>query len=180
MIAVLDIIFYIIVSSPVAALKCMRLISLYHIFSDISIVYFKYKCSEVKSLPRSIYVTFCTRTRSIGSTLFEYLMKLHYSQTSVDGVVYATVFEYLMKLHYSQTILSTMMGFCLFEYLMKLHYSQTHIGRKYAPYRFEYLMKLHDSQTKSPPLGIISVFEYLMKLHYSQTYGTTRCSKAVV
>ena len=35
--------------------------------------------------------------------MFYYLMKLHYSQTSVHNVIVAGTFYYLMKLHYSQT-----------------------------------------------------------------------------
>ena len=37
------------------------------------------------------------------NSLFQYLMKLHYSQTKVVADVYARRFQYLMKLHYSQT-----------------------------------------------------------------------------
>ena len=35
--------------------------------------------------------------------VFQYLMKLHYSQTGVVGAILNIVFQYLMKLHYSQT-----------------------------------------------------------------------------
>ena len=34
---------------------------------------------------------------------FQYLMKLHYSQTSFMSQVLKMAFQYLMKLHYSQT-----------------------------------------------------------------------------
>ena len=34
-------------------------------------------------------------------------------------------FQYLMKLHYSQTLYVKVMYFVMFQYLMKLHYSQT-------------------------------------------------------
>ena len=34
-------------------------------------------------------------------------------------------FQYLMKLHYSQTLIWWVANFFLFQYLMKLHYSQT-------------------------------------------------------
>ena len=34
---------------------------------------------------------------------FQYLMKLHYSQTHFGANVNSTKFQYLMKLHYSQT-----------------------------------------------------------------------------
>ena len=36
-----------------------------------------------------------------------------------------TGFQYLMKLHYSQTNALVFVGFFMFQYLMKLHYSQT-------------------------------------------------------
>ena len=35
---------------------------------------------------------------------FQYLMKLHYSQTMACYVAQMTMFQYLMKLHYSQTL----------------------------------------------------------------------------
>ena len=34
---------------------------------------------------------------------FQYLMKLHYSQTPCFHALFKTSFQYLMKLHYSQT-----------------------------------------------------------------------------
>ena len=34
---------------------------------------------------------------------FQYLMKLHYSQTSLSNFERSIAFQYLMKLHYSQT-----------------------------------------------------------------------------
>ena len=57
--------------------------------------------------------------------LFQYLMKLHYSQTYVFDVVLTWLFQYLMKLHYSQTKLFRFILCLKFQYLMKLHYSQT-------------------------------------------------------
>ena len=35
--------------------------------------------------------------------MFYYLMKLHYSQTTLRMIIYLKMFYYLMKLHYSQT-----------------------------------------------------------------------------
>ena len=35
---------------------------------------------------------------------FQYLMKLHYSQTYILFGLMMNMFQYLMKLHYSQTI----------------------------------------------------------------------------
>ena len=56
---------------------------------------------------------------------FQYLMKLHYSQTKVPPPVAYPTFQYLMKLHYSQTVIRFFCGVSAFQYLMKLHYSQT-------------------------------------------------------
>ena len=56
---------------------------------------------------------------------FQYLMKLHYSQTGVVLSVVLGIFQYLMKLHYSQTQFLIILYIVLFQYLMKLHYSQT-------------------------------------------------------
>ena len=61
------------------------------------------------------------------NTWFQYLMKLHYSQTT-DVMAYAPpVFQYLMKLHYSQTEQEALQHKHEFQYLMKLHYSQTSV-----------------------------------------------------
>mgnify|MGYP000655270649 CR=1 FL=1 len=57
--------------------------------------------------------------------MFQYLMKLHYSQTMVLGALKVFKFQYLMKLHYSQTHMMLIKSLNLFQYLMKLHYSQT-------------------------------------------------------
>ena len=56
---------------------------------------------------------------------FQYLMKLHYSQTSTIIYIMVFVFQYLMKLHYSQTAQQMISLYHWFQYLMKLHYSQT-------------------------------------------------------
>ena len=57
--------------------------------------------------------------------MFQYLMKLHYSQTSEIRLPVKHKFQYLMKLHYSQTQSTTKGEKSSFQYLMKLHYSQT-------------------------------------------------------
>ena len=57
--------------------------------------------------------------------MFQYLMKLHYSQTSMQITEPLNPFQYLMKLHYSQTLNSSSLDLKSFQYLMKLHYSQT-------------------------------------------------------
>ena len=44
-----------------------------------------------------------------------------------DSSTYDVEFQYLMKLHYSQTLKVTYILYGLFQYLMKLHYSQTNI-----------------------------------------------------
>ena len=59
------------------------------------------------------------------------------------------VFQYLMKLHYSQTKLRNSSHFGRFQYLMKLHYSQTQSTTSKICSRFQYLMKLHYSQTSN-------------------------------
>ena len=41
------------------------------------------------------------------------------------------VFQYLMKLHYSQTGIADALIFSQFQYLMKLHYSQTRLIRPF-------------------------------------------------
>ena len=56
---------------------------------------------------------------------FQYLMKLHYSQTVELITASKLRFQYLMKLHYSQTTKVRGVDFVGFQYLMKLHYSQT-------------------------------------------------------
>ncbi len=56
---------------------------------------------------------------------FQYLMKLHYSQTKMITGFFGVPFQYLMKLHYSQTDKNTEVVGKAFQYLMKLHYSQT-------------------------------------------------------
>ena len=57
------------------------------------------------------------------------------------------VFQYLMKLHYSQTVRLCLWAQAKFQYLMKLHYSQTKVVAEGYARRFQYLMKLHYSQT---------------------------------
>ena len=59
------------------------------------------------------------------SSVFQYLMKLHYSQTNNQGESDEILFQYLMKLHYSQTMNFPSFALSEFQYLMKLHYSQT-------------------------------------------------------
>ena len=41
------------------------------------------------------------------SRKFQYLMKLHYSQTDYLIWFYHTMFQYLIKLHYSQTLVTS-------------------------------------------------------------------------
>ena len=100
---------------------------------------------------------------------FQYLMKLHYSQTFPFRYGKGYLFQYLMKLHYSQTFTQQWDAVDKFQYLMKLHYSQTKNYPCYLVRAFQYLMKLHYSQTKERIQREICQFQYLMKLHYSQT-----------
>ena len=61
----------------------------------------------------------------LSTSMFYYLMKLHYSQTQLQAVICTQLFYYLMKLHYSQTSPLGLRTILPFYYLMKLHYSQT-------------------------------------------------------
>ena len=100
---------------------------------------------------------------------FQYLMKLHYSQTLTLHKYDEVVFQYLMKLHYSQTHVLNVSERWWFQYLMKLHYSQTLPNCNRVYFWFQYLMKLHYSQTCIMVVSKSYQFQYLMKLHYSQT-----------
>ena len=87
---------------------------------------FKSKLDELKvSVPYEITLLSNSIFGELFDVLFQYLMKLHYSQTA--SVVLRTLdkFQYLMKLHYSQTTALAEEHLTLFQYLMKLHYSQT-------------------------------------------------------
>ena len=55
------------------------------------------------SVPYEITLLSNTITAFIIKFMFQYLMKLHYSQTSFYYVKNRAEFQYLMKLHYSQT-----------------------------------------------------------------------------
>ena len=76
---------------------------------------------------------------SLRVSLFQYLMKLHYSQTGVIRPAGDVQFQYLMKLHYSQTVGDVMTDISRFQYLMKLHYSQTCKGCYRFDFRFSTL-----------------------------------------
>ena len=79
--------------------------------------------------------------------MFQYLIKLHYSQTVVNLVVMRVI----VSVPYKITLLSN--SWCRiirdsrFQYLIKLHYSQTMYMDKVNSYLFQYLIKLHYSQT---------------------------------
>ena len=57
--------------------------------------------------------------------MFDYHMKLHYSQTQTKTEEDSVMFDYHMKLHYSQTNHEYDKNKDQFDYHMKLHYSQT-------------------------------------------------------
>ena len=57
--------------------------------------------------------------------MFDYHLKLHYSQTSAPPDQQHTAFDYHLKLHYSQTHLLRILYKIQFDYHLKLHYSQT-------------------------------------------------------
>ena len=101
--------------------------------------------------------------------MFQYLMKLHYSQTLsifhnkkvgvsvpyeitlLSNLVLAVIDLILVSVPYEITLLSNpsngMQLIKRFQYLMKLHYSQTTCSAKNNSTQFQYLMKLHYSQT---------------------------------
>ena len=100
---------------------------------------------------------------------FQYLMKLHYSQTSLFSFSAFLPFQYLMKLHYSQTL----HRLYLYHRGVSVPYEITLLSNMYYDFtelvKFQYLMKLHYSQTALGQPRETSMFQYLMKLHYSQT-----------
>ena len=55
------------------------------------------------SVPYEITLLSNSSSSTTGRRKFQYLMKLHYSQTTCDINDYTSEFQYLMKLHYSQT-----------------------------------------------------------------------------
>ena len=57
--------------------------------------------------------------------MFDYHLKLHYSQTRNDGTSDTGSFDYHLKLHYSQTAEPELSELAQFDYHLKLHYSQT-------------------------------------------------------
>ena len=61
------------------------------------------KESEPVSVPYEITLLSNDIEEFITNNLFQYLMKLHYSQTFILILLVKVVFQYLMKLHYSQT-----------------------------------------------------------------------------
>ena len=66
--------------------------------------------------------------RSATGTLFDYHLKLHYSQTVNFTQIKQVKFDYHLKLHYSQTQLEGVLNGIQFDYHLKLHYSQTIAG----------------------------------------------------
>ena len=87
---------------------------------------FKSKLDELKvSVPYEITLLSNSIFGELFDVLFQYLMKLHYSQTFPHPGTPKNPFQYLMKLHYSQTPVEGIDTPRMFQYLMKLHYSQT-------------------------------------------------------
>ena len=80
------------------------------------------------SVPYEITLLSNAPSKVIRLSPFQYLMKLHYSQTNNWTLITAVTFQYLMKLHYSQTDGDNVTDISRFQYLMKLHYSQTTVG----------------------------------------------------
>ena len=81
--------------------------------------------SELVSVPYEI--TLLSNSVPLAGTT-EYV-SVPYEITLLSNCVYSNLvnneFQYLMKLHYSQTKLIMFCLTALFQYLMKLHYSQT-------------------------------------------------------
>ena len=82
------------------------------------------------SVPYEITLLSNSLEMYISKTEFQYLMKLHYSQTGKIKEREINQFQYLMKLHYSQTHSIRIEVSEVFQYLMKLHYSQTLFNEK--------------------------------------------------
>ena len=68
-------------------------------------------------------------------------------------------FQYLMKLHYSQTIWDELNKTALFQYLMKLHYSQTsNFKSRFSPskpYPLHSMGQLHKAHFESTAKTLI-------------------------
>ena len=80
---------------------------------------------QLVSVPYEITLLSNIQYLMLNEREFQYLMKLHYSQTILNTQTENGEFQYLMKLHYSQTVGNIMIDISEFQYLMKLHYSQT-------------------------------------------------------
>ena len=122
---------------------------------------------------------------------FQYLMKLHYSQTLMYGlkiglkvsVPYeitllsnlsaAVGLTITVSVPYEITLLSNSIKKSHYHLLVSVPYEITllsnHVLSCVKTVVFQYLMKLHYSQTILSPLRGLNGFQYLMKLHYSQT-----------
>ena len=82
---------------------------------------------------------------------------------------YNGVFQYLMKLHYSQTPTFLLWKSARVSVPYEITLLSNEVSTLPDEGLFQYLMKLHYSQTIIAPLNLLSRFQYLMKLHYSQT-----------
>ena len=124
---------------------------------------------------------------------FQYLMKLHYSQTDI----YSVSQDSNVSVPYEITLLSNFVEVSTVSFQVSVPYEITLLSndRKSinlysyvsVPYgitllsnfalkvndeiMFQYLMELHYSQTTLKLLLYLMVFQYLMELHYSQTDG---------
>ncbi len=79
--------------------------------------------------------------------MFQYLMKLHYSQTCCEREQVKVPFQYLMKLHYSQTICSPSLEILRVSVPYEITLLSNNISDILRLFEFQYLMKLHYSQT---------------------------------
>ena len=103
--------------------SCFQIVSLFR----CTITHRFAKWYKITLLSNTAFYPLCT-------PMFYYLMKLHYSQTTVNLLRRSSSFYYLMKLHYSQTTTNKTSPKALFYYLMKLHYSQTSNENKLRHY----------------------------------------------
>ena len=105
------------------------------------------------------------RPRKCFGKLFDYLLKLHHTQTGLKMRQYRGWFDYLLKLHHTQTALTLLSYLTTFDYLLKLHHTQTCIQACLQADGFDYLLKLHHTQT--------SKFEYFYAPHAAILKGNS-------
>ena len=87
--------------------------------------------TDISSVIAQVSVPYEITLLSNGAYVCKYITKVSvpYEITLLSNITIdadnRALFQYLMKLHYSQTTSSSALAICVFQYLMKLHYSQT-------------------------------------------------------